>query len=337
MRDLPDAPFAGWTPPDYTVDTDGKVVGAQPGTPNNWGRFGADDQIGTANLCTAERVAAAARLVRTGKRFSLGLPIGRPTPGGYRAEPLHMYRFAAGDGVLGGGLGGNRGGHSFQTSDDYVVMALQASTQVDGFGHVGGDHTLYNGYWAGLVTAASGARRLGMHKLAAQGIVGRCVLIDVARHLGVERLDSGFAIGADELDAAAGAQGTTVEPGDVVLVRTGQIGWKSQQRPGSPEANTRDEPGMSVRAIPWLADHDVAMIGIDNAACEVVPNEPDAPFLTFHVKALRDLGLYLGELFDLDELADDCANDGTYEAMFVASPMPVVGASGSPINPIVIK
>src|SRR4051812_25398164 len=249
MRDLHDAPFPGWMPPDYTVDTDGKVVGAQPGTPNNWGRFGAHDQLGTANLCTPERVAAAARLVRSGKRFSLGLPIGRPTPGGYRAEPLHMYRFAAGDGVLGGGVGGDHGGRSSQTSDDYVVMALQASTQLDGFGHVGGDHTLYNGYWAGLVTAGAGARRLGMHKLAAQGIVGRCVVLDVARHVGVERLDAGFAIGAEELDATASAQGTSVEPGDIVLVRTGQLAWKARQRPGGAEAATRDEPGMSIGAI----------------------------------------------------------------------------------------
>ncbi|HEY3833741.1 MAG TPA: cyclase family protein [Acidimicrobiia bacterium] len=333
MRDLPDAPFGGWTPPDYTVDADGKVVGAQPGTPNNWGRFGALDQIGTANLCTPERVAAAARLVRTGKRFTLGLPIGRPTPGGYRAEPLHMYRFAAGDGVLGGGLGGR----SFQTSDDYIVMALQASTQVDGFGHVGGDHTLYNGFWAGLVTAAAGARRLGMHKLAAQGIVGRGVLLDVARHLGVDRIDGGFGIGADELEGTARAQGVEVAPGDIVLVRTGQVGWKTEQAPGSEAANTRSEPGISVRAIPWLADHDVTMVAIDTAACEVVPPEPDVPFLTFHVAALRDLGLLIGELFDLDELADDCAADGVWEGMFVASPMPVVGASGSPINPIVMK
>jgi kynurenine formamidase len=333
MRDVPDAAFRGWTPPKYTVDTSGKVVGAQPGTPNNWGRFGDDDQIGTANLFTPERVAAAARLVRSGKRFSLGLPIGRPTPGSYRAEPLHTYRFAAGDGVLGGGLGGEQ----FQTSDDYIVMALQASTQVDGFGHVGGDHTLYNGYWAGLVTAAAGARRLGMHKLAAQGIVGRAVVLDLARHHGVDRLDGGFGIGGDELEAVANAQGVTVGAGDIVLLRTGQIGWKLRQRAGTPEATTRDEPGISVRAIPWLADHDVAMIALDTAACEVVPPEPDIPFLTFHVGALRDLGLLIGELLDLDDLAADCAADGVWEALFIASPLPIVGASGSPINPIVIK
>ncbi|HUI47637.1 MAG TPA: cyclase family protein [Acidimicrobiia bacterium] len=333
MRDVPDSPFEGWEPPDYRVDANGKVVGATPGARNNWGRFGELDQIGTANLLTADRVAAAAALVRTGRRFSLALPIGPPTPGGYRADPLHLYNFAAGDGVLGSG----RGGDAFQVSDDYVVMALQASTQLDGFGHVGGDHALYNGYWAGLVTATGGARRLGVHHLARRGIVGRAVLLDVARQLGVDRLDPGFPIGPDELDATARTQGVEVVTGDIVLVRTGHLGWKLSLSSAAPEAASRHEPGISTRAIPWLHDHDVAMIATDNAACSVVPPEPGDQFLTWHVAALRDLGVLVGELFDLDELANDCASDGVYEGMFVAAPMPIVGSSGSPLNPIVLK
>ena len=332
MREIPDAAFAGWEPPDYRVDRDGKVIGATPGPHHNWGRWGDDDQIGTANLFTAERITAAAALVKTGKRFSLALPIGQPTPGGYRAEPLHFYGMAAGDSVLGGG----RAGAAFPTSDDYVVMALQASTQVDGFGHVGGDATLYNGYWAGLVTASSGARRLGIHKLAA-GIVGRAVLLDVARHLGVEHVDLGFGIGPDELDGAAAAQGVEVRAGDVVLVHTGHLEWKRTLDATDPNARTRHEPGISIRAIPWLHDHDVAMIATDTAACQVVPPDDGTPFLTWHVAALRDLGLLVGELFDLHELAADCATDGVHEGFFVAAPMPVVGGSGSPLNPIFLK
>jgi kynurenine formamidase len=332
VRDVPEVPFAGWDPPGYRVDEQGKVVGARPGTPNNWGRFGADDQMGLANLFTPARVEAAGRLIRSGKRFSLALPIGPPTPGGYRAEPAHLYRFAAGDGVLGGGRGGDR----YQVSDDYVFMALQASTQVDGFGHVGGDATFYNGYWAGLVTAAGGARRLGIHHLA-RGIVGRAVLLDVARHLGVDHLEPGFPVGPDELDGAAGAQGVTVGAGDILLVRTGHVGWKIGLAPDDPAASSRQEPGISTRAIPWLHEHDVAMVATDTAACSVVPPEPGDDFLTWHVAALRDLGLLVGELFDLDELAADCADDGVSEGFFVAAPMPVVGASGSPLNPIVVK
>ena len=332
MRDVPDQPFPGWDPPAYRVDTDGKVVGAEPGPHHNWGRFGDLDQIGTANHLTPERIAAAAALVKTGKRFSLALPIGVPTPGGYRSEPLHFYGMAAGDGVLGSG----RGGAEFPVSDDYIVMALQASTQLDGFGHVGGDSTLYNGYWAGLVTATGGARRLGVHHLA-RGIVGRAVLLDVARHAGVEHLEPGFPVGPDELDGAASAQGVTVGPGDIVLVHTGHLGWKMTREAGSPEATMRSEPGISTRAIPWIHDHDVAMIATDTAACSVVPAEVGDAFLTWHVAALRDLGLLVGELFDLDELAADCAADGVSEGFFVAAPMPIVGSSGSPLNPIVMK
>jgi kynurenine formamidase len=332
VRDVPDPPFRGWEPPDYRVDAEGKVVGATPGEPNNWGRFGELDQIGTANLLTPERVAGAARLVRTGKRFSLALPIGVPTPGGYRAEPAHLYRFAAGDAIVGAGRGGAR----YQVSDDYIFMALQASTQVDGFGHVGGDGALYNGFWAGLVTATGGAKRLGIHHLA-RGIVGRAVLLDVARMLDVAHLEPGTPVGPDELERAARAQGVTIEPGDILLVRTGHLGWKMTLPGDDPASRSRDEPGISTRAIPWLHARDVAMIATDTAACSVVPPEPGDEFLTWHVAALRDLGLLVGELFDLDELADDCAQDRVYEGLFVAAPMPIVGASGSPLNPIVLK
>lgn len=329
MRDMPDVPLSPWDPPSYRVDGDGKVVGAEPGDPNNWGRWGPDDQRGTANLCTPERVAAAARLVRTGRRFALGLPIGRGAPApGYRSPPLHLHGITTGDAVL----GASRAGADMEVSDDYVVMALQATTQLDGLSHVGSGHTLYNGFWSGLVSSAMGARRLGVHKVA-DGICGRGVLLDLARHAGVDRLAPGHAVGPEELDAAAAAQGVEVRPGDILLVRTGHLGWWLGEGP----AAGHDEPGLSSRAIPWLHAHDVAMVATDTGACEPVPSEPDHPFLEFHVRALRDLGLHLGELFELDELADDCAADGTYEVLYVLSPLPVVGGSGSPVNPIALK
>src|SRR5687767_5600766 len=172
MRDVPDQPLQPWVPPTYTVDEHGKMSGARAGEPNNWGRWGEHDQRGTANLLTPERVAAAAALVRTGKRFSLGLPIGGPATPGYRAEPLHLFESTTGDKVLGeAGL---------QYSDDYLVLNLQATTQIDGLSHFGAGGRLYNGFWAGVVTSHSGAKRLGVHHLA-DGIVGRGVLLDVAR------------------------------------------------------------------------------------------------------------------------------------------------------------
>ena len=319
MRDVPDSRIKAWSPPTYEVDATGKVVGAVPGKPNNWGRWGEDDQRGCFNLLTPERVAAATGLARTGKRFSLALPIGGgPTPG-YRPPPLHLFSNTTGDFVLGDGR--------LQYSDDYVVLALQATTQLDGFGHVGGGDVLFNGFWAGLVTATSGARRLGVHKLA-DAIVGRAVLLDVARHQGVERLEPGFAVEADLLAAVADAQQVSVGTGDILLVRTGHLGWLLAGNASN------DAPGLSFRALPWLHERDVAMVACDNLAVEVLPAEGALPF---HVGALRDLGLMLGELFDLDALAADCAADNVYEMLFVASPLPVVNGVGSPLNPICIK
>ena len=240
---------------------------------------------------------------------------------------------AAGDGVLGGG----RGGAAFPVSDDYVVMALQASTQIDGFGHVGGDgsSTTATGPGSSPRRAARGGSASTTSRAASSG--ARCCSTS-PRHLGVEHLEPGFPIGPDELDGAAS--------------RAGRVGRRRRHRARAhrshqledrtrrqvdPDARSRHEPGISIRAIPWLHDHDVAMIATDTAACQVVPAEPGDAFLTWHVAALRDLGLLVGELFDLDELAADCAADGVYEGFFVAAPMPVVGASGSPLNPIVIK
>jgi kynurenine formamidase len=150
-------------------------------------------------------------------------------------------------------------------------------------------------------------------------------------------VEPGFPIGPDELDGAAAAQGVAIGAGDIVLVHTGHISWKLGLAPTDAAARSRHEPGIGLGAIPWLHDHDVAMIATDTAACQVVPAESGDPFLTWHVAALRDLGLLVGELFDLHELAADCVADGVSEGFFVAAPMPVVGASGSPLNPIVIK
>lgn len=324
MREVPERRVGPWSPPDYEVDEQGKVVGAGPGEPNNWGRFGDEDQRGTANLMTAERIAQAAALVRTGRRFTLGLPVGQLDAPGHRDAPLHLFGRTTGDAVL--------GGSTLQISDDWVVMALQATTQIDGLAHFASDDTLYNGYWAGLVSANGGARRLGIHHLG-DGLVGRAVLLDVARHTGSDPLDRDDPVGPDLLSATAEAQGVEVRAGDAVLVRTGWLGaWFAETVP-------RDgrEPGVAHDALEWFAARDVALLAVDNTAVEPMPPPADHRALALHVGALRDLGLLLGELFDLDGLAADCADDGVYEGFLVCLPLPVVGAAGSPVNPLVIK
>jgi kynurenine formamidase len=313
--------------PTYSVDPNGKVRGAEPGSPHNWGRWGELDQKGTANLLTPERVGRAARLARTGKRFSLALPVGGGQPNaGTRPDVLHLFSRSTADFLLGDG-----GVHGLQTSDDMVILPLQATTQLDGHGHFGYSDSLYNGFWAGLITAGSGARRLGVHHQA-EGVAGRGVLLDVARAEGIDPFEA--SISATMLEATMSAHGVTVEAGDIVLVRTGFLGaWLD-----NPELRVRRrQSGLSLDTIDWLAEKDVAMVAADNRTVEAIPGPPGHPLLPWHCAALRDLGLLVGELFDLDQLAEDCAHDGIYEFLFIAAPLPIVNAVGSPLNPLAIK
>jgi kynurenine formamidase len=319
-------PVEPWDPPSYRVDADGKVQGAVPGQPHNWGRWGPLDQRGTANLLTAERAVAAAGLARTGRSFSLALPIGAEQPNpGTRAAPRHVLHRSLSDAVVGDTFAG------VESSDDLVVLGLQATTQLDGHGHFARGHVLYNGFWAGLVTGRSGARRLGIHHHAG-GIVGRGVLLDAGRVLAIDPFEG--TIGPDDLAAVADAEGVVVGPGDILLVRTGWLGaWWDQ-----PDLRRRQRnAGLTLDTIGWLAQADVAMVASDNRTVEAVPGPPGHPLLPFHAAALCDLGLLLGELFDLDELAADCEADGVYEFLFAAMPLPVVNAVGSPLNPLALK
>jgi len=341
MREVPDPELQPWQPPTYVVDADVKVVGGAPGPINNWGRWGESDQRGTTNLLTAERAVEAAALVRKGKRFALGIPVGGLASPSHRSEPLHLFQIATGEAVLTGA--------PTDGADDYLVMALQGTTQLDGLAHVGRGNLMYNGFWSGLVTAGTGARRLGIHHLGS-GLVGRGVLLDVARAEGVPWLEPGFPVNAALLDRTAQAQGVNMRAGDIVFVRTGTVThWYERfgtrvapfLRVGD-ETARRDlldgpEAGMAWDTVAWLHDHDVAVLGVDNLAAECRPAEEGHEWIDFHVAALRDLGLPLAEVVDLDELAADCAEDGVWEGQCVLSILPVVGAVGSPLNPIFIK
>lgn len=327
MREVAQASFAGWSPPTYAVDADGKVIGAVPGPVHNWGRWGANDQRGTANLLTSDRARRAAALVRTGESYALGLPMGRQGPNlTTRPDAQHLMLRTTGDQLL-----GDAGPAGVQSADDLLVLPLQGSTQLDGHGHVADTDVLYNGYWAGMVTASSGARRLGIHHQS-RGIVGRGVLLDVAGALGIDPFDTAIDVGM--LEETERAHGIEVQAGDVLLIRTGFLGtWLESIE----LRRRRRRSGLAASTIPWLAERDVAMVGADNPTIEAVPSGANGHALPFHVAALRDLGLLLGELFDLDDLAGACAADGRFEFLFVAMPLPVINGVGSPLNPVAIR
>jgi len=294
---------------------------------SNWGRWGADDERGTVNFITEAKVKAAAGLVRRGRIFSLGMRFGADGPQigqGGRVNPQHFMTATAGIVYP---------DSPFRFADDVIVMPLQCATQWDSLAHVHYDGQLYNGHSADSITAAGAAKNSIVAQAA--GIVSRAVLLDLARAAGVERLAPGHAVSPAELDAAASKQGVQVTSGDVLLIRTGHIAIFRDE--GDRVGYMRTMPGLGVACAEWLHAHEVAAVATDTNAVEVIPFENQGTPLPFHMLAIRDMGLTLGEMFDLDELAADCAADGIYECFFTAPPLKVTGGVGSPLNPLAIK
>src|SRR5215211_7109599 len=294
----------------------------------NWDRWGPDDELGTINLVTPEVRRRAAASVRSGRAFSLALPLSESEgiqtgllPG--RINPVRTMA-QINNPIL--------DSDQVRTSDDLVVMGLQCATHWDGLAHVSYGGHIWNGYPADTVTAA-GATRGGIHRI--RTLVSRGVLLDVARARGVERLEGGHVITGEDLDAAEELARVRVEPGDVVLVRTGHMAVLRER--GGKRKYPAPSPGLSMQSVPWLRQRDVAAVAIDTLTFEVFPGERDDVFLPVHMLHLVDMGLTQGQNFVLDELAADCADDGVYEFLLEASPQPFTNAVGSPVNPVAVK
>src|SRR5437868_12317299 len=215
----------------------------------------------------------------------------------------------------------------FATSAGGVSMGLQAATHWDALAHVSYGGTLYNGFPASSVTD-KGAAHCGIDK--AGTVVSRGVLLDVARARQVDRLQGAHAVGADDLEAARELAGVDIEPGDVVLVRTGQM---QVLRAGDKNGYGHPSPGPAMEAVQWFRDHDIAAVATDNLTFEVFPCERDDLFLPVHLLDLRDIGLTQGQNWGLEALAADCADDGVYTFLFEASPRPFPGPTGSAGDP----
>jgi kynurenine formamidase len=290
---------------------------------SNWGRWGADDELGTLNHLTPERRAAAARLVQTGVTIPLGLPFdaeGPQPPGGPRQNPVHMMTRLGDAPPAPGG---------FQYLDDAIFLHSQCATQIDGLAHVAYDGLLYNGHPVDVVGRA-GASRLGVEGFR-NGVIGRGVLLDVARHLGFERLPGGEHIDRALLEATAAGQGVAVRPGDVVLIRTGWMTVFTED--GDRERFMATEPGLVLDAVGWLHDHDVAFAASDTWGVEVSPGERADEEMAVHCVLVRDLGMPLGEMLDLETVAEHAARTGRWEFLFACQPLPITGGVGSPIAP----
>jgi len=294
----------------------------------NWGRWGADDELGTLNLITPEVVLRGVAAAKTGKTFSLAIPLSEDGPqiGIIEGRDNPTRRMLMIDQPS---LGDPEG---MRTSDDAVTMGLQAGTHWDSLAHASFLDQIYNGFPTSTITEA-GASRCGIGNVTT--LTSRGILLDVARAKGKDMLDIPYAITGDDLDEACEKQGVEVLPGDVVLVRTGMM---QLLKAGQKEAYFGGT-GPSFWSVQWFRDHDVAAVATDNVTFEYLDFEKleTEMALPVHVLHLVFMGMTQGQNWDLEALAADCADDGVYEFLLEASPEPFVHALGAPVNPVAIK
>jgi kynurenine formamidase len=295
---------------------------------SNWGRWGGDDQRGTLHFITPDSVRRGAAAVRRGETFPLSIPYDEDGPQtGAIPGRINPKRT-----VLMANTAFTGDPSDFTTSDDLVEMGVQAATHWDALAHVGYEGLLYNNTPDAVVTQEAGAARLGIEHYGP--IVTRGILLDIARLNGVDYFEDNYAIDGDDLVAAEEEAGVSVESGDVLLVRTGQMEWL---RRGDKQRFNDPSPGLGVGAIEYLHDKEVAAVATDTLVFEVWPCEDPAVMLPVHMIDLRDMGLVQGQLWHLDELAADCAADGVYEFLLAATPLPITHAVGGPVAPTATK
>ncbi len=299
------------------------VLGASASASDDWypSKWGKDDSLGAINELSPELVLEAAKLIKTGKTYSLGVETGRDTPA-FGARSFQLFAVASGDGS-GGTMGDNHGTYN----DDWMIAWLGIGTQIDGLGHFGINHRYYNGAQISEFWRPDGIVRFATHKLPP--IVTRGVLLDIAGLKGVEVLPGGTPINRKEIDAAAKRQGVALRRGDVVILNTG---WQALAT-SDPEKFLSTEPGLDVGGAEYLAKIGVVAVGADSWGLDVLPNPDPSLLFAAHQILLAKNGVYILENIRTDELVADSA----WEFLFVLGQPKFVGAVQMVINPVAIR
>lgn len=300
----------------------------------NWGKWGPDDEAGTLNFITPEAVLEAASTITRGRVFSLAIPFDQSGPQTGYLQRFNPMRFMLrdGDDTFSRAMGDVPRG--IGAADDVLLIATHSATHWDALAHVHYDSKMWNGYDCREVSSF-GAERNDITKYRDR-IVGRAVLLDFPRFFGTDWCEPGQAIKSTDLDQCAQHQQVEIRRGDILLLRFGQISMCRQRKAWGDYAGG-DAPGLSFETLGWLHRREVAGVASDTWGVEVRPNEFHYTNQPWHRVAVAQIGLLLGEIFDLDELAEDCSHDHRYEMFLCANPLPVTGGVGGPINPIAIK
>ncbi len=297
-------------------------------TQTNWypGKWGPNDEIGAANYMTPATALQAARLVKTGKVYSLGITVSTTTPA-FPPRTCTIYIVQPGQTGSSEGLGPTHTTYN----DDILNCWTGIGTQLDGLGHIGIGDRYYNGAKWGEFATMGGLKKLGIEKIPP--MVARGVLLDMAAHYGVEVVQEGTAFNRAEIDAVARKQGVEIRQGDVVIFHTGWLSLidKDPKRFGSVE------PGLGRDGARYLVSKGVVAVGADTWAVEVIPFEKDGDkeggIFGVHQILIPMSGTYILENINTAELAKDKA----YEFMFVLGQNKYQGAVQSMINPVAIR
>ena len=299
-------------------------------TLSNWGRWGAEDELGTLNLITPAKRLAAARLVRDGVSVTCARPIVTDITADTTFQVMR-FTVDSGEGrdtASPERLLARRGAGEFIG----LVFHGYTVTHIDTPAHFFWEGKLYNGRSCNLITAREGATVEAV-ELLHDGVVSRGVLLDVARTRGVSWFERGEGVMPEDLEAAERASGVRVEPGDVLLVRTGNYARRLAQGPVHPMQ--AGSPGPHAALAPWLRERGVAMWGSDTHN-DVAPTPYPGIGHPFHIVALVGLGLWLIDNMNLEDLARACAERGRWEFLLTIAPLRLRNVTGSPVNPIAL-
>jgi kynurenine formamidase len=294
----------------------------------NWGRWGWDDERGTLNYLTPDKVAAAAKLVKSGRQVSMAIPIGKTATADNPAPATHVFSLLH-------DLPVSKSGLSFGMCWLGMGSHGDAYTHVDALNHVGYKGKLYNG--KPVSTLTSRGSEWGAITAYSTGLVGRGVLLDAARYRGVEWLEPGEAVTRKELEEIEKAQDVRLGEGDILVFRTGhharrlKLGaWSNDYPPAG-----QGKAGLHVDAVPWMHERRIAAFLPDGDGETVPSNVEDMPY-PIHPLQLTAMGMLIADSLQLEELAQAVSEEGRFEFMVVGLPLRLPGATGTPWNPIAI-
>lgn len=285
-------------------------------------KYGADDEIGAANLITPESVMMAAELVKKGETHPLGIVIDPNMPA---FPPRKMQLQVVQPGQQGGKTLEAGFGWPGSYNDDISQLWWGTGPQIDGLGHLGENDTYYNCNKGADFASLTGLTKLGIHTIPP--IVARGVLIDMTRQM--DDLGAGVGFGSAEIKAAAEAQGVEIREGDVVLFHTG---WTDGQLESDPAAWVGGEPGLTNEGAEYLAGLNPVAVGSDTWGLEAVPPVDGDKVFYGHVTFLAHNGVYILETMNTGRLAEE----GVTEFMFVLGQARLKGAVQMMINPVAL-